>query len=509
MSNNYIPIPPFYPFKNWVCNNFPFIEETFDGITNYQLMSKIVGYLNLIKGKTNELGEQVDTLQDWFDNLDVQDEVDNKLDEMAKSGELEEMITAYLQINGVLAFNTLSDLVSATNIIDGSICRTLGKITYNDGYGSFYKIRTITSGDTVDGENIVALNISNTLIAEKILDANIIELDEKINRIFDKKILFIGDSYGTLQNNWIQKTASILGLTLNSTYFVEAEASCGFLGDPNVEGDKTFLKLLNNSVSDITEPNEITDVIVGGGVNDKTYTTLQLQTAIQTFVTRAKTLYPNAKVSIGMISWSTNNEYLDELTKVCNAYAGSINFGGAYINNSEYALRFTGFLIDAVHPNEAGQQLIASTIANYVINGTGKESFGQTYTGSVTGANSFTASSTEMKTTLKNSNVDLYFKGLFQHSSSVEITYNGTWYKIGTFADSWLAGGSNCIIPAKAYIINANNERHTRDVLLKFAGKEIFFAGYEKTGTSTTDLVEYMKLIQIPPVYATISSLGN
>ena len=36
---NYIIITP---FKRWTIQNFPFIEEDFDAITNYQLLCKIV-----------------------------------------------------------------------------------------------------------------------------------------------------------------------------------------------------------------------------------------------------------------------------------------------------------------------------------------------------------------------------------------------------------------------------------------------------------------------------------
>ncbi len=85
--NNNIP-----PFKWFVLQNFPFIEADFDAITNYELLSKIVEYLNLNITKTNELGKQVETLTNWFNNLYVQDEIDNKLDEMVENGTMAEII---------------------------------------------------------------------------------------------------------------------------------------------------------------------------------------------------------------------------------------------------------------------------------------------------------------------------------------------------------------------------------------------------------------------------------
>ena len=174
-------IKPIPPFKGWVIQNFPFIEADFDAITNYQLYCKIVEYLNKVIANENELTTAMNYVLNYFNNLDVQDEIDNKLDEMAESGQLAEIIAQYIQLNGVLAYDTLNDLINAENVVNGSICKTLGNITYNDGKGAYYKVRTVTSGDVVDGINIVALDVSDTLIAERIEDPFI---DIKSNPIY-------------------------------------------------------------------------------------------------------------------------------------------------------------------------------------------------------------------------------------------------------------------------------------------------------------------------------------
>lgn len=51
--------------------------------------------------KTNENIVKTKELEDWFENLDVQEEIDNKLDEMAEDGTLEEIIGHYIQDNFV------------------------------------------------------------------------------------------------------------------------------------------------------------------------------------------------------------------------------------------------------------------------------------------------------------------------------------------------------------------------------------------------------------------------
>lgn len=102
------------PFK-WFCmQNFPFIEEDFDAITEYQLLCKIVEYLNKNIDKTNELGVKVEELNNWFINLDVQDEIDNKLNEMAEDGTLAEIINEQI-------FSELNDRIdNLENEIDAN-----------------------------------------------------------------------------------------------------------------------------------------------------------------------------------------------------------------------------------------------------------------------------------------------------------------------------------------------------------------------------------------------------
>lgn len=94
-------------FRRFVIQNFPYIEQDFDALTDYQLISKIVEYLNQVITSQNNLVDDMNdletafnTLKDYvdhyFDNLDVQEEINQKLDEMATSGQLQELINNYL-----------------------------------------------------------------------------------------------------------------------------------------------------------------------------------------------------------------------------------------------------------------------------------------------------------------------------------------------------------------------------------------------------------------------------
>lgn len=187
MSANFTPnkedIKILPPFKMQVLTNFPYIEADFDALTNYQLLCKIVEYLNAVIHNENEVTEEVtglynayvslqDYVNNYFDNLDVQDEVNNKLDEMAESGELTDIIAQYLGLAGMITYNTVAELKAAENIVNGSKCETLGYHEVNDGGGAIYKIRNITNEDVVDEGSIIALH-NELLVAELIVNADI------------------------------------------------------------------------------------------------------------------------------------------------------------------------------------------------------------------------------------------------------------------------------------------------------------------------------------------------
>ena len=163
------------PFKWFILENFPFIEEDFDALTNWQLFCKLGKEMNKIIESVNLTGEQVENLtnafnelksyvDNYFENLDVQEEINNKLDAMVEDGTLTEIITSYLQVSGVLAYDTVADLKSATNLINGSFVRTLGYYEKDDGGGAFYKI-TDTENNSVYQEEL-----NNRLYATLILN---------------------------------------------------------------------------------------------------------------------------------------------------------------------------------------------------------------------------------------------------------------------------------------------------------------------------------------------------
>ena len=183
------------PFKWYVLENFPFIEADFDALTNWQLFCKLGKEINKIIPAVNKVGQQTEDLTNfvtnYFNNLDVQEEINNKLDQMAQDGTLEEIISHYINLKSVLSFDTVNDMKNASNLIDGSFARTNGYHNLNDGGSGFYKIRTLTSEDTIDEMFILSVDFSETLVAELIYnDINIKQLGAKGDGLEDETLIF-------------------------------------------------------------------------------------------------------------------------------------------------------------------------------------------------------------------------------------------------------------------------------------------------------------------------------
>lgn len=364
------------PFKHF-CMSIGAIPSSYkESLTYYEMLEWLCKYLeDTVIPAVNNNAEALEEVQEafvtlknyvdnYFDNLDIQQEINDKLDEMAESGQLTDIIAQYLQLAGILSFDTISDLVAAENIVNGSSCYVLGGTSYNDGNGAFYKVRTVTNDDTIDGYYIVALDVSNTLVAER--------LEEKEK----EEYIIIGDSYGAYDGSWIDKLITKIGD--KAVCHKIAIGGAGFYHQSSIQ-NYTFLTYLQSQASTITNPLKIKKIIVCAGYNDNDATYDNITTAINSFCSYCKTTYPNARVYIGMIGFNsaktaTGTLLRDSLfTVVLPAYSADYNneYGPVYIENSELILKNTDFMAsDNVHPVEAGSNKIATCLYKWLLHGT-------------------------------------------------------------------------------------------------------------------------------------------
>lgn len=203
INNNYKDFKNLTSFKLCVLQNFPFIEADFDAVTNYQLLCKVVEYLNKLIDNNNTQNDNIKQLEqnfimlynyvkNYFDNLDVQEEINKKLDEMAADGSLSKLI------------QPLFDEYKTT--IDSEVNTQNGKINVLENRMNTFT--SLPSGSTsADAEIIDARIGANGIIYPNLGTAIRTQIDNIENNIDEMliqtgifpKFLNLGE-YGTVLN---------------------------------------------------------------------------------------------------------------------------------------------------------------------------------------------------------------------------------------------------------------------------------------------------------------------
>lgn len=197
VNNNYTNMKNLTPFKLCVLQNFPFIEADFDAVTNYQLLCKVVEYLNKVIDNNNKQNDNITQLEqnfitlynfvnNYFNNLDVQEEINKKIDELITTGEFNSFLSGIYTpemfgakgdgvtddteaIQKALTFNNVNlskNYIISENLVLHSNLKVFGggtitkKAEFNDSYLK-YSIFSCTDSNNIDINNIVL--ISNSL----------------------------------------------------------------------------------------------------------------------------------------------------------------------------------------------------------------------------------------------------------------------------------------------------------------------------------------------------------
>lgn len=366
-----------------VLNDFPFPIDDFDSLTQYEMLIKCINHIKKLYTNDKTLTNRIDALANYLANLDLQDEVDNKLEEMAESGELAAIIAEFLNSNAVLGFDNIASMKASENLIVGSICKTLGKTNATTGDGSYYRVRNVLTTDVIDDDNIVSITSDNTIVAVKIPDYYINNLTTKVssieNNLSDDIVVLLGDSYGVHNAHathdwysWADKLASMRGWTEGVNYFNFCTGNSGL----TVTSNNYYTNLINNE-NRITDKTKVKTFIIAGGFNDNYYfsgsnSDSDYDTALSQLTTYINNNYPNAKIYMGMIgnSKALNGTGIRSIM-INNALYGYSKIenlpNGHYINNIECVMhRYDYFIDDNTHPNENGASMLAKAINDSV-----------------------------------------------------------------------------------------------------------------------------------------------
>lgn len=184
-----------------------------------------------------------------------------------------------------------------------------------------------------------------------------------------RKIIFIGDSYSVMPNliSWVDICANKLGLKLNESYFKFGKDGCAWVNDDN----NTYLEGLKTLT--INNPEFITDIVIGGGLNDINHTLDTISPAMDAFMTYVHENYKNAKVHL----------FIASRPKHANNMLTFIKDNGAYFSYSACGLNGIGFidgslgwiydnslLNETSHPaNQSCENLIGWSLSNFLNGG--------------------------------------------------------------------------------------------------------------------------------------------
>lgn len=248
------PEVPVKSFRYFCQSVLPAVYD--DSLSYYELLCKLTAKINEIISADQTQSNAIIELQqlyielkdyvdNYFKNIDVQTEINNKLDDMASSGTLAEIIALFLDTISMFGFNTLADLKGAQNLTAGLICKTLGTSTYSTGDGHYYYIRNKTAGDVIDEDNIVAITASDTIIAEKIPDKFINDLSTSVTSVDNK----IGDLSNLTTTN---KSNVVSAINENVTGVSGNTSNIGDLTSLTTTEKSNLVGAINENVSNIS-----------------------------------------------------------------------------------------------------------------------------------------------------------------------------------------------------------------------------------------------------------------
>lgn len=196
------------PFRYWCQTVLPLVYD--DSLSYYELLNKVVNYLNNVisdvsnvednvQGLYNAYGQLQGYVNAYFDNLDVQSEINHKLDEMASDGTLSELISPFVsnliddvvaeQIDGAVALQIDS---SVAGQIDDVVAEQIGTPAANATTAWLTaNVNPVGSAVIVDS----SLTISGAAADSKTVGDKISTANSKINGCGEFRQSFYGLNY--------------------------------------------------------------------------------------------------------------------------------------------------------------------------------------------------------------------------------------------------------------------------------------------------------------------------
>lgn len=356
-------------FRNWILQNFPLLEDNFDALTDYELFTKMCSYVLEYSKDNEEMKAKIAEFQTYFDNLDIQEEINNKLDQMVEDGTFDEIINETI-------FNQIQNDIS--NLQEYALLSEKPTLFIGDSYANasinycdIYKQKVGLSNDkyfkySLGGAGFHATGTGGKTYIDLLNDA-------------------VNDMNSTEKNSIKQ---IIVGTLINDANYSSSMSQM-------TTGITNFMNIANNNF-----PNANVYIIACGyriGIdngnirnllNNVIYTSIQLR----------------------------NQNYIKEPIY--------INYSNLWLRNNDW------FLEDGIHPNELGQKVIANSLIR-ALNGDTSIKYRESTTLTIPKENA-EDETINLETSIINETLRMGFSSatrLYNITNLTKMTYNeiGTW----------------------------------------------------------------------------------
>ena len=324
-------------FRNFVIQNFPFLEDDFDALTDYQLFCKMVAYVKKL----------------YINNEKLLKEITANLEQMYEDGKFDSLIEEIVNLQTTFTFDTVSDMKSATNLVNGCYTQTLGYHDINDGGGARYYVRTITEDDTVDEMYLIALS-DNTLVAEILIDNKSLNV-KQLGAYGD------GEHDDTDYLKALCKNENIInGYIPSGTYNLNGQMNIthnnmNLIGDTNIPNIVLGDNLQGDYTSYIATQNHsnisIKNLKIDGGDQDTSRYFISVDTG-------NNVLLDNIEIYNGY-GYGTRLNHLNNLT-VKNMNFHDIR-DASVVTGGVYGMNNTNYIIENIRGNNLGDHLVYVT----------------------------------------------------------------------------------------------------------------------------------------------------
>ena len=292
------------PFRFWCSKVLPLVYD--DSLSYYELLCKIVKYLNNTMEDVNELKKLV---QDFLDSGEFTQAVSDKLDEMAEDGTLADLINEEI-------FGELNDQVAALDSrLDLLDNRTF--IVFGDSY---------------------AVNDSENGITNNFVD-------------------MCGSYLGLTSSRWMNVSAAGMGF----------DGGVGSWKDAVVTKANSMTEAQRNAVTDIIFVGGRNDA---ARIQSGSSSTSIIGQNITTCANNVKTYFPNAKMYNAFVGRDWSDNMIEPMKEAFRLYDSAQNRRMAYFTGIENALHYKSLLrSDGIHPNMTGMYALAIALCNCILTG--------------------------------------------------------------------------------------------------------------------------------------------